>query len=156
MNNAEQQDQILKTSQGLSFDEQHRRQHESDHTALLSQYAAYQVASLKYKNKYKFVFFLVCLILLALPIVFVGIIFRAVYYGWLSTESYSTLAAIITATIGASADIMILPKIMGEYFFNKEEDKNIIELFSNAQKNDQYYDKKEDSRQEILNKIISK
>ena len=45
---------------------------------------------------------------------------------------------------------------MGEYFFNKEEDKNIIELFSNAQKNDQYYDKKEDSRQEILNKIISK
>ena len=151
-----QKGQLSELTQVLSFDEQHRRQHEMDHTALLRGYTDYQLGALSKKNRYKKIFFWLCIALLFLPIAFVGIVYRAIFNGWLPADAYSSLAAIITAIISAAVDIIALPKIMGEYFFNKEEDKNIIQLFSNAQKNDQYLDAKNDERQEILNKIIKR
>jgi len=148
-----QRNQLKELSKGLTFDEQQRRQHELDHTALLSGYTKYQLGALKYKNCYKLGFFVLCSVLLLFPVVFVVIVYCGIHNGWLPADTYSTVAAIVAAALGLVADVAVLPGIMGEYFFNKEEDKNIVQLFSNAQKNDQYHDKKEVDRQEVLRKL---
>lgn len=146
-------EQLNEIDEGLDFDEQQRQQHERDHTELLKEYTKYQLQTLNSKNDYRSIFFFICLGLLIFPIVFVCVVYRAIFYGWLPDNTYSTIAVIAGGISSFVVNTIVLPRTIAEYFFNKEEDKNIIQMFSNAQKNDQCRNQNGHDRQEILNKI---
>lgn len=134
----------------LDFDEEQRQSHEKDHTALISAYREYQVGALEKKNKYKLIFFIVCMLLLLFPIGFVVIVYRAIHFGWLPSDSCATAATIVGAMFGFTVDLVVLPKTVAEYFFNKEEDKNIIQLFANARQHDSKKKTREDKKDELF------
>lgn len=119
-----------------SFYEEHRKRHENAQTELLESYTNYQKNSLEQKIKLKGVFFVVSLIMMFIPPIILVAGYFAVYFGWVSSDSFTAIAAVGGGIVALIADMLTIPRIIAEYCFNKEEDKNIMQLFANAQKHD--------------------
>lgn len=120
----------------LSFDEAHRRLHEKAHSELLDAYAKYQINSLSSKQAYKTIFFYLCSFLLVLPLLFLILICILIYHGYVDLLSDTTLISIVGTIVTFISNIVILPKIIAEYCFNKQEDAVVATIFTNAQKHD--------------------
>ena len=146
--------QLAEIKSSLSFDEQQRQKHEAAQTKLLEEYTDYQIEALRQKMMFKRCFFVVSLIMMFLPPVFLFVVYRSIYFGYISSESYSAIASIAGGLGVLVADIMFLPKTIANYCFNRDEDTNILKLFSNAQSNDRYRDEQENRDSEILKKIL--
>lgn len=52
------------------------------------------------------------------------------------------------------ADIMFLPKTIANYCFNKDEDANIMKLFTNVQSNDRYHNEKDSNSLDFWESVI--
>ena len=138
---------MLKTLENVEDDfyEKHRKRHEDAQTELLEGYKDYQIEALEQKTKFKRCFFVVSVIMMFIPPLFLVVVYRAIYFGFISPSSFSAIASIGGGLAALVADIMIIPKTIAEYCFNKEEDGNILKLFSNVQQNDEKNKKKDDN-----------
>lgn len=121
------------------FYEEHRKRHEDAQTELLENYTKYQVSALEQKTKFKRCFFVVSIIMMFIPPILLFSVYRAVYFGYIAPSSFTAVASIGGGLAALVADIMIIPKTIAEYCFNKEEDKYVLKWFSNAQRNDSKY-----------------
>lgn len=78
MNEAEKQ--LSAISEGLSFDEQHRHRHEDAQTELLEKYTEYQIQALTQKIQFKRCFFVVSLLLMFVPPLFLFVVYKQFLY----------------------------------------------------------------------------
>jgi len=124
-----------------SFYEEHRQRHENAQTELLESYTNYQKNSLEQKIALKRVFFVVSVAMMLIPPFFLLCLYRAIYYGYISSSSLTAMAATGGGMLALIADMITIPRIIAEYCFNKDEDNNIMKLFSNAQENDHKHQK---------------
>lgn len=139
-----------------NFYDEHKKRHEMAQTNLLEGYTAYQLSALEEKSGLKRCFFCVSLLMMFLPPLFLGTVYRSVYFGYISSESFSTIASIVGGMVTLVADIMFLPKIIAEYCFNKEEDKYILQLFSHAHQSDKDHDDSKMHARDVLNDILKR
>lgn len=105
----------------------------------LSDFVSNQNEKDNQKRKLKesfFWFIMVCFsILIVSPIGVLGLII------WGKLSDVSAVGAIVSILIELVSAILVLPKIIAEYLFDKEEDKNMMDLIKNMQ---DYNEKKHD------------
>lgn len=150
----EEEKQLTAINEGLSFDEQHRHRHEDAQTELLEKYTAYQIEALAQKVKFKRCFFVVSLLLMFVPPLFLFVVYRGIYFGYISADSYSAIASLAGGMGVLVADIMFLPKTIANYCFNKDEDANIMKLFTNVQSNDRYHNEQNSNSIDFLKRVL--
>lgn len=138
------------------FYEEHKKRHEEAQTRLLEGYTGYQLSVLSEKPGLKRCFFGVSLMMLFLPPLFLVAIYRSVYFGYISSDSFTAITSIAGGMVALVADIMFLPKIIAEYCFNKEEDKYILQLFSHAHQSDKDHDDYKKQSHEVMSKLLKK
>lgn len=125
-------DEIKKT---LPFDEQQRRKHEEAHSSLIDGYTDYQLTALKRKTKYKNWFFWVCMAILVVPLLFF-LCMIAFYSSAQSSDIYTIVVLSFGQLVSFVSAVIILPKTIAEYCFNKNEDDSVLKLFLNLKKTD--------------------
>lgn len=119
-----------------AFYEKHRRKHEKAHTKMVRTYAEYQMKSLQEKAKYKACFVIVCLITMSLPPLLMLAISAGLVCGCIHADVWPLLAIVIGNAVSFVASVVVIPKTIAEYCFNKKEDANVRKIFLNAQEHD--------------------
>ncbi len=121
------------------------KEHAKKYTNFLEEYKTYTRNSNNLKNKYKKIFFW---IIIAILCTLVLLFFASVFIGFasfifivvLEKESVETIAGIITTVISSFSAVLValfkLPKIIAEYFFNKEEDNSMVKVIEQIQQYD--------------------
>lgn len=113
----------------LDFDEEQRRLQEKAHSKLIKGYVDYQVKALAKKEWYKGVFIFVCSIVMFLPFFIIGYICYGIQSQIISEQSYATFVGMLGSVISFVSSVIVLPKIVAEYCFNKDEDLHVLQLF---------------------------
>lgn len=115
----------------LDFDECQRKERERAHSEIVNGYVAYQLNALKSKECYKRVFIIMCIMWFLAPLLFMVVIYRSIYYGYISSQSYTAVAGIVASMVSFVSGIIVLPKTIAEYCFNKSEDSLVLNWFMN-------------------------
>lgn len=113
----------------LDFDEEQRRLQEKAHSKLIKGYVDYQVKALAKKEWYKLAFIVVCGALLCAPLIILWYICDGIQSQEISEQSYATFVGMLGSVISFVSSVIVLPKIVAEYCFNKDEDLHVLQLF---------------------------
>ena len=113
----------------LDFDEEQRRLQEEAHSKLIKGYVDYQVQALGNKERYKLAFIVVCGALLCAPLILLCYICNGIQSQEISEQSYATFVGMLGSVISFVSSVIVLPKIVAEYCFNKDEDLHVLQLF---------------------------
>lgn len=111
--------------------------HSESYSDLLTNYVTNSSLSLKQKRRFKEWFFWVTLISLMLAFaLFFIIVIIIVINNNSSKVNMTALSAMLSSFISLLALYNIIPKIIAEYLFNIEEDKNMTEVIKSIQQYD--------------------
>lgn len=100
---------------------------------LLSEYINDFSLKSKSKRLFKQIFFYFVLTLIFIITVIIPSVTFCFFYNSGNLISVQFLIAMITSLIECLTTIMILPKIIARYLFNRVEDKNLVNIISNMQ-----------------------
>ena len=125
----------------VTNDEISMRHHNEAYTKILEAYSDTLKTNLENKNQYKRKFFYCCLYTLRpLAFGFPAILTIIIGYILLYPDNHLDIKSIVTVITAMSAafisSFMILPKIITQYLFNLDEEKNIREIIKNIQEHD--------------------
>jgi len=98
-------------------------------TSLQKDFGNAFLGQLKTKERLKITFFIITMCLLVVALFFVGYILNKITKQPLN-ENTEAIAAFITAVVGGVTALLVLPRIIADYLFNKEEHVAITALLS--------------------------
>ncbi len=104
------------------------------YTVLLDHYIKSYQSNSRNKRRYKFFFFLIINALFALIIG--GSVLGIVIVALKDTVALTDMGVIFGAVSGILSAIIVIPKIIAEHLFPKDEDGNMIDMVKNMQQND--------------------
>ena len=119
----------------MESDEDLLKKHNTSFATLLSNYVTASDKSQKHKRGMKIAFFVVIMfIITTLSLSFAGTIFIGLYMQFKGLVSMlDLLAPILVSFASVLTSILVLPKIIAEYLFDKSEDDRLSKMVSNMQ-----------------------
>lgn len=129
----------ISTEESLNdSDENLLKKHNQSFVNLLNNYVVSSDKSQKHKRGMKIAFFVITMVIVIMLILsFVATIFAGLYMRSVKNISIlELLAPLITSFASVITSIIILPKIIAEYLFDKSEDDRLSQIVSNMQNYD--------------------
>ena len=126
--------QAQKIADASLNDEQEYRIRDKEYTELLHSYIAQHAKKSKKNGKYKFVFFC-CVMLVFFGVVILSVV-SIVFLARREEASFSDIGIVLGAAASCVSAIIVLPRIIAEHLFPKDEDSNMINLIQTMQQND--------------------
>lgn len=122
-------------------DKESMKRHNEYYDNILCSYSDKLKGNLAQKHFYKKIFFWICVsILIVILLFFIGITWWIAGYVLGNPDITFDLAGIVSVITGTAVtfltSFMILPKIITDYLFNKDEEKNMMQIIENIQKHD--------------------
>lgn len=122
-------------------DELSMRSHNESYTKILAGYSNTLEENLTAKCDYKKWFFWCCIgILFSVAMTLIGsvwVIIQMTYqYQHLTFAIQNVISTVSAISVAFIASFMIIPKIITNYLFNLNEEKNMMEIIQNIQKHD--------------------
>jgi len=119
-------------------------EHNNLYTQLLKEYVQRFTESSKIKRKYRKVAFWVFIVLLVVSTIVTFVILGcSVFFSLKSKlDISSSLTAVISTLVSSICSFIVIPKIIVEYLFDKEEEKNLTEVIGRIQEYDSRIRKK--------------
>lgn len=113
-------------------------EHNEQYTTLLKAYVKYFELNSENKSKNKEDLFKIAkYLLLGVPICTAIVIFvTLILLACEKVEALGTLPGLITALVSLIGTFMVVPQMIAEYLFNKEEEKHLAEIISKIQEYD--------------------
>lgn len=147
--------------EGLKDASKEYAEHTKKYTMLLGDYITHTKESNNIKNRYKQIFFFV---ILGMMVVLVALFFISVFKSFnmlktLSGNAVAVVAGVVTTMISSFVTMVVsifkLPKIIAEYLFNPEEDKNMGTIIRYIQKYDvSMYKIQKDIEDSNVNRVL--
>ncbi len=109
-------------------------EHSKHYGNILSAYSKNVERTLSMKRKFKIIFFVFALAsLLFTSVVFYLIVNKAFNYIGKGYSNFSIISTLLSAVISIITVYNVIPQIIAEYLFNKEEDKTMTDYVSKIQ-----------------------
>ena len=104
------------------------------YTELLSTYIKSYISISGYKKWYKLAFFIIVMLVFVFIVVFcvIGI----VHISLKENTTVADFGVLFSSIAGILSALLVLPKVIAEHLFPKDEDANMIDMVKNMQQND--------------------
>lgn len=104
------------------------------YTVLLNHYILSYRINNRHKRRYKLLFFIIINLLFA--VIVLGSVVGIVMVAKKQSVALADLGVVLGAASGILSAIIVIPKIIAQHLFPKDEDANMIDMVKNMQQND--------------------
>jgi len=115
------------------------KNHNDFYDELLKNYVDNSKKALECKLKLKKIFFWLCMVILIISsICVIAFPLIAIFCTSFNNDIANFITICVTSVISFLTSFLVLPKIIAEYLFNNEEEKNMVQIISSIQDYDKH------------------